>query len=123
MNRNIVRSKCRKPKGMRTKDWFERNQKGADKKRMKVLKKRASDGKLVKRVTLDLQMLRSATIGDGQYPTIIPDEHGMLLHITGTEDQFKCLIAAIIRDVESDRDDILTEHYKEKQPCVIICNR
>jgi hypothetical protein len=77
---------------------------------------RNSDGKPVKRVRLDVDEM----FQDDRFPYVFMNATQEQLTIIGTEDEFKTLISSIIRDLESDRDDVITKHYLENQPNKII---
>ena len=68
------------------------------------------EGKSIKQIKIDLCKLEQ----DERYPYIDPLPNDVLM-VTGTEDQFKSLIALVIRAVESDRDDPFTIGYLDKQ--------
>lgn len=57
---------------------------------------------------------------DERYPLVDIYENDNRFVISGTEDQFKSFIAMIIRDVESDRDDVFTKTFSELQKSKII---
>lgn len=80
---------------------------------MRVIGK-TDDGKLIKQTEIQLPETDQTTL----LPIIIypsPYYSDRTLILQGTEDQFKTLISTIIRDVESDREDVFTKHYLEKQ--------